>query len=45
VNVDDYAVAAGFIDLADLDAVGTIESSQLCRAHATSVVRLNVATA
>ena len=33
------------IDLTDLDAVWTLESSQLCCAHATSVVRLNVAMA
>jgi hypothetical protein len=45
VHLDDHAVAGRLIDLTDLDRVWTLESSQLCCAHATSVVRLNVAMA
>ncbi len=43
VHLDGHAVAGRLIDLTDLDRVRTIESSQLCCAHGTSVVRLNVA--
>jgi hypothetical protein len=32
--VDDHAVAGRFVNLANLDRVRTIKSSQLCCAHA-----------
>ena len=38
MHVDDDPVARRFVDVGQLDRVGTIEPSHLYRAHATSVV-------